>query len=256
MKRIFALAASGRGHSLILKKLTEDKTPPIAGGNWSRSYIAKIIRDRRAIGELQPRTRDGRPDGEAVANYYPRAITEREYNVARAGSAERRKKPGRTGRNVNLFSNLLFTAGGDVPFYLSNRTGRENGKPVKVTLLTTAEQAQGEAVSVRYPEFENAVLSEFREVDPREVVGRKESSDTTTLLGQLADLDARIAKLERELDKGDVAILARAARRLEDQRKTVAVKLAESQERDAQPCRRCVRRSEVSCRDRPQGTRS
>jgi hypothetical protein len=112
VKRVFALAAAGHGHSLIVKKLVADKVPPISARPWSRAYVGKILRDHHAIGELQPRRRDGKPDGPPISDYYPRAVSDTEFNLARAGAAERKKKPGRSGKNVNVFAGLLNASGG------------------------------------------------------------------------------------------------------------------------------------------------
>src|SRR5262249_10131959 len=106
VRRIFKLSAEGCGAALIVKRLTEDHWPAFGGrgayidgdgrersrappgevlgaGHWTRSYVGLILKDRRALGEFQPRKRDGSPEGEPVPNYYPPAVTEEEYYAAR-----------------------------------------------------------------------------------------------------------------------------------------------------------------------------
>jgi DNA invertase Pin-like site-specific DNA recombinase len=96
MRRIFALSAAGYGAAGIAKKLTTEKVQPFGqSGRWARTYIAMILNDRRALGELQPRRSDGTPDGDPIPGYFPAVITEREWQAARAGATLRRRRTGR-----------------------------------------------------------------------------------------------------------------------------------------------------------------
>src|SRR5262245_54109861 len=55
IRRIFRLSADGYGLASIVKKLEEEKVPGFGhAGHWGRTYIAMILKDRRALGELQP----------------------------------------------------------------------------------------------------------------------------------------------------------------------------------------------------------
>jgi hypothetical protein len=113
VKRIFQMAAGGYGNALIVKRLTAEKVPafggceedaeghrraragqPFGSGHWTRTYVAIILKDRRALGEFQPRKRDGSPDGEPIRDYLPSVVTEQEWLAARAGAAQRRKVTG------------------------------------------------------------------------------------------------------------------------------------------------------------------
>jgi DNA invertase Pin-like site-specific DNA recombinase len=96
VKRIFALSAAGYGAAGIVKKLTEDGVPAFGqAGHWAHTYVSAIVRDRRALGELQPRRIDGRPDGEPVKGYFPAAVTEEEWQAARAGAVLRARRMGK-----------------------------------------------------------------------------------------------------------------------------------------------------------------
>src|SRR5262249_38359593 len=131
VRRIFALAADGLGHALIVKRLTEGKVPafgsrekdengqwkaargrPFGSGHWTRAYVALLLKDRRVLGGFQPRRTDWRKDGPPIANYFPPVISEDEWYAASAASASRLKKHarGRIGNDVNIFAGLLRNA--------------------------------------------------------------------------------------------------------------------------------------------------
>ena len=102
VRQIFALAAGGYGLPSIVKRLIADKVPAFGRcGAWRRSYINNILKDRRALGELQPkRRRDRKADGDPIPNYFPAVVGEEEWLAARAGAAQRKKSPGRLGKNA------------------------------------------------------------------------------------------------------------------------------------------------------------
>jgi DNA invertase Pin-like site-specific DNA recombinase len=110
MKRIFALSAAGYGTAGISKKLTEEGVRPFGkSGHWARTYIGMILRDRRALGELQPRKSDGTPDGDPIPDYFPAVITEEEWQAARAGAAMRQRRTGRGRRWTDTDDELVRT---------------------------------------------------------------------------------------------------------------------------------------------------
>src|SRR5262245_9872100 len=56
VRRVFELAASGVGIPGIIKKFAEDGVPAFGrSGRWTRAYVGLMLKDRRAVGELQPR---------------------------------------------------------------------------------------------------------------------------------------------------------------------------------------------------------
>src|SRR5262249_34167117 len=128
---MFKLAAEGLGQGAICNALKADGVPPFTAGSrlrngrhkrpeggaytpggWNASYVGQILRDRRAIGEFQPRSQDGKPDGSPLEGYFPAAVSPAEFYQARAGAACRTKRRhGRVGLGVpNLFQGLLHNA--------------------------------------------------------------------------------------------------------------------------------------------------
>jgi DNA invertase Pin-like site-specific DNA recombinase len=238
VKRMFALSAAGYGAPRIVKTLTVEGVKPWAGPTWLKTYVAKIIRDRRALGEYQPKKHD-KPDGPPVADYYPAVVTAAEWNAANAGVLVRGKLPGRTGKTINLFAGLLHNARqpGDkyiASFRLSGRRPGKAGTPQRVLVTSSYSQGSGQPWSFPLEPFEQAVCSVLHEIDPAELFppekGREPSAAdrieaelrtnrdtranlTAALRGrhvqavvdELAELEAENADLERRLAEARMA---------------------------------------------------
>jgi DNA invertase Pin-like site-specific DNA recombinase len=209
-------------------------------GLWTRAYVAKILKDRRALGEHQPRGKGRKPEGEAIKGYFPAVVTGAEFKAARAGAAERKWKPGRTPENyVNVFSGLLRDARGkDSADTYFITTDRGSGRGALRRVLVNNAGAEGRAKYCSFPAeaFERGVFSCLREIDPHEIINGDEGPDEArALTGEHAAVQERIARLEAELVSGDVAALARVLRQLEAQEKDLAARLAAAQEKAAHP---------------------
>jgi DNA invertase Pin-like site-specific DNA recombinase len=96
VKRLFELAAAGYGRSKIVQALKAEGIPSFTGkAEWASPTIAQILRDRRALGEYQPKKKAGNiPDGPPLMGYYPAVVTEQEWLAARAGLIQRRRSLG------------------------------------------------------------------------------------------------------------------------------------------------------------------
>jgi DNA invertase Pin-like site-specific DNA recombinase len=237
LKRIYQLAAGGYGTAGIVKRLHEEKVKPFGlSDHWSRTYVALILRDRRAVGELQPRRINGKPDGKPLANYYPAAVTEADWQAVRAVKAGRRYYPGRTGVHVNVFANLLRHARDGDTYYCCTRSNARYASHWRVLLNTASQDGRAPAQSFPYATFERAVLSMLREIDPQEILAVDDKPDEALVLaGRLAEVEGKIAELEAELLRGDVAALARVLRQLETEKRDLAGELAEARQSAAHP---------------------
>jgi DNA invertase Pin-like site-specific DNA recombinase len=91
--RIFTLSASGYGYRAMVGQLEKEGIAAFArSGHWTRSYIHRILSDRRVLGEYQPRIkRTGKADGDAIANYFPAIVTEEQWLATRPGLAPGRR---------------------------------------------------------------------------------------------------------------------------------------------------------------------
>jgi hypothetical protein len=245
VRRIFELSAAGYGEVLICQRLNTPKEKggegvPAFGpsGRWNKAYVSRILRDRRAVGEYQPRRRrDGKPDGEAVPNYYPAVVTEQEWEGCRGLAAQRKKKPGRLGEYVNLFQGLLKDARTGGAYFA---TSRLNGKRTAAhRVLMNNDGHEGKAPRVTFPAdaFERAILALLREVDPSTVTGQEKGADEVlTLSAEHSRVDATIALLMADLDAhGDSPALYARLRAKEREKRALAEKLATARQKAAHP---------------------
>jgi DNA invertase Pin-like site-specific DNA recombinase len=182
IKRIFELAIGGYGQLAIVKKLNTEGIAPFGKAPWNRGIINSILNDRRALGEHQPRKRNGETDGAPIRNYYPAIITEEEWLAARAGQEQRYKHRGRSGHYVNAFAGLLFNArAGDAYYCRTAPTGGNRSARRLQRVLVNYDHIEGRAPMISFPfhTFEKAILSQLREIKPGEILDG--TTDTTTL---------------------------------------------------------------------------
>jgi DNA invertase Pin-like site-specific DNA recombinase len=267
VKRIFQLAAGGHGILKIIQRLEAEgvqafgRRVPLAdregkprlslggkqrhravgkgvlfgSGKWTVAYVAAILKDRRAVGELQPLDKKGVPIGPPVR--LPAAVTEEEWLAARAGCSERSVRRGRVGKHINLFSHLLRDARTRSTCVVKLFNPRKNGG---TRALVSRDAAEGRAscVSFPYATFEEAVLKLFKEIDPADVLaGADGPDDCAVLSGRLAEVRGQREQLEAELLEG--AAVPKAAVRvlgqLEERERQLEETLREARQKAANP---------------------
>jgi DNA invertase Pin-like site-specific DNA recombinase len=268
VKQIFALAASGYGMMSIVKKLTEDGVPAFGNrqvavnekgevetvivrgkerpryrangggygsGVWVRAYVARLLKDRRALGEHQPCTKGRKPDGEPIADFFPRVVTEAEWNAARAAMTDRKNKRGRIGKHVNVWQGLLRDArdGGGCHVSRSRQT----------RILVNTNGAEGRTTYWSFPAdvFDEAILSMLRGIDPHDVLnGDEEPDEAQALAADFGNVEALIAELSAEIERREVAknpspTLYRLLEKKEAQQRQLAEQLAQANQRATRP---------------------
>ncbi len=235
VQRIFSLSGAGYGVYSIRRALTDDGIPAFgASGHWNVAYIDLILKDRRALGEYQPRLRGGKPDGDPIKDYFPRVVSDEAWARSRLGAQERHRKPGRTGGTVNVFGGLLKGAY-DGESYTIGSVSSKNPYP---TLRSTGpRKGIGKAASFPLHTFEQAVLSLLREIDPHEILnGDNDPDDTLALSGQLAGVETSIAIISVEMDEhGESPTLFQRLRTKENERRELVAKLAAARQKAAHP---------------------
>jgi hypothetical protein len=234
LKRIYQLTAAGYGQTAILKQLMREKVKPFGrSGRWARAYIHLLLSDPRVKGEFQPMRR-GKPDGDPIPNYYPAAVTEAEWLAARGAANERRRLGTRPGKHANVFAGLLHDALGGGKYWAATLTRR--GGTYRALLNDSAHGGLDGYRSFSFDVFERAVLSLLAEIDPHEILnGDAGPDESLALAGELAAAETKIAEIEAELLRGDVAALARVLRGLESRKADLARRLTEARQKAHHP---------------------
>jgi DNA invertase Pin-like site-specific DNA recombinase len=253
VKLIFELAAAGLGHGRIVAELekrgvrpfgeaavNKGRSRPQFCGKWRRTYVALILRDRRAVGEVQYRTGGGKPDGPPL-KLLPAAVTEEQYLLARAAAAPR--KPGRgqgprDRKHVNVFRGLLRHARDGEGMALHNYG---MGKKPKLSLINASGvDGRGKIWTFPYRAFETAVLGLLKEVDPADVLpaATEQPSRADVLRAGLANVRADLAGLQQELRAGFSKTLAAVVREKEREEEAAAQELQDELARSVVPAER------------------
>jgi DNA invertase Pin-like site-specific DNA recombinase len=239
VRRVYRLATAGYGLTAIVKKLNSEHVPTVGrSAHWPRSYVAKLLADRRPTGEYQPykgRGPEREPDGDPIPGYFPVIISEQEWYAARAGITQRRNKPGRPSRDhINVFADLIYDAlsGGSLNQFCNSKGAR---------MLVSYRAAQGikgeHCASFPFPTFERGILSLLREVDPGSVLPEPDrgADQSLVLTGRLAEVDGEIEKIKARVLERYTDALADVLERREAERKKLAADLAEARQKAASP---------------------
>lgn len=277
IRKIFRWASEGYGLSRIVKRLCKDRVPafgdhevvvedgkrkrvaregvPLGSGRWTRTYVSTLLLDTRVLGEYQPRTRDRKPVGPPIPNYFPAVVSEDLFYRVRAEMTARNVPRGRPAKSfVNVFGGLLKNARpteitrtdsatgeatvetvvGDT-YYVQLRS--DSGKRLRVLVNHHGIDGTGPCFSFPYPTFERAILTTLREVDPAEVLGTQAPNEVATIGAELDWTRAKIAELSAELLKGRVAAIADKLRQMEADEADLVAKLDEAKANVAKPLR-------------------
>src|SRR5262249_32573200 len=116
IRKIHEWCAAGLGTYRILDRLNEEGIPAFGSrsGHWERSYVQKLLSDPAVVGIYQPckaHWHKRYPDGDPIADYYPRVLKDSLRFAAQEAIRSRKGKSGRpTEHKPNLFSGLLWSA--------------------------------------------------------------------------------------------------------------------------------------------------
>jgi DNA invertase Pin-like site-specific DNA recombinase len=247
IRRIFREAIAGNGVGAIAARLNAEGVEPVGhAGYWARSYVFKLLHNRALLGEYQPHTRrHGKkraPEGPAIADYFPRIISDGDFYAAAAAAAGRKKKGGRPAARVHLWTGLLKDARDGGGITRADKHGADKRKGAGPVLMSyKGWNGVGGSSSASFPAdpFERAILHKLREIDPREILPDEENgaaAKVLTLTGQAADIEGRIAAIQAQLvEGGEVAAAVGALRTLEGRRDRVLTELAEARREASSP---------------------
>ncbi|VTS01687.1 recombinase : Recombinase-related protein OS=Pseudomonas putida (strain KT2440) GN=PP_1118 PE=4 SV=1: Resolvase: Recombinase [Gemmata massiliana] len=232
VKRIFALGAAGHGAVTIIKQLKQENVKAFSkSGRWSKSYIIRILRDRRALGDYQAHDH-GKPDGDPISGYYPAVVTEAEFYAALKPLTARKaglQPVTRLGKHVNLFAGLLRDAHGG--------SYNPNTQHTRVLVNYTALEGYDRRRTFPLAVFERALLEHLVEIEPHEIIGGDKSEDEVVSLSrQLDGIESELSLAVRWMDdNGFSAAIAARIRQLEEKKRSASEQLDDAKRRVSTP---------------------
>jgi hypothetical protein len=149
-----------------------------------------------------------------------------------------RKTGPRQSRYVNVFKGLLVHARDGGGFTLHNKATEK--RPELLLINTSGVQGRGKCWTFPYPVFEEAVLEQLREVDPKDVLRRQGEAPgrADVLRAKLANARADVAGLQDELKAGYSKALAAVLREKEQEEERLAADLLDELARSVVPAER------------------
>jgi DNA invertase Pin-like site-specific DNA recombinase len=202
IRLIFKLSALGLGLMALARKLNADNVPTIGTGDtWARSYVGSIINNRAVLGEYQPMKghRNPKPDGEPIPGYFPRVVSDKEWNIAHGAKAARQNRSGRPCKVGNYFfpfSGMLRCAVDRCAIYAITRRGQKH--------LLSAKAKEGVAGCYRrsFPldVFTKAVMSKLVELRATDLFADPSGAKIAELTGRLAETEKRLTAAVARFD--------------------------------------------------------
>jgi DNA invertase Pin-like site-specific DNA recombinase len=269
VRRIYQLAAAGYGHVRIVKALKaerrEDGKPawpafggreayedgegetrwraapgkPYGSGQWTKAYVALLLKDRRVLGEWQPRKDDGSPDGPPVKGHFPQVVTPEEWEAARAGALRRAaangKKTNNSSKHVDVFAGLVRDARDGGGMFCVTRTAA--GRHTRVYVPTSGREGRLPSVSFPYATLERGLLARLAEVPASEALGPDGApAEADAAAAALAGVEAELAEASAYMEANGFSLtIARRVTGLEKRQAELGQALAEAQAKAARP---------------------
>ena len=235
LRRMIEMALAGEGCPAIAGALNGDGAVTWDRGRaWTAAGVHKILTSRALTGEYQPhkgRKAKRKPEGEPVPGYYPIILTLQQFDVL-AASLAKRKKGGRKGKHVNLFSGLMVDARDGGPIHASRSLA------VRSSYFTAnARKGVPGAVWSCFPleGLDRAILSALAEVRLESAAG---GGKLDGLRARFAKVEKRLATLKpliREAEESEAAELVEAIRDLARERNELSDEIEQERKRLASP---------------------
>lgn len=204
VRQAFQMAANGIGIDNITCAI---------GGEFSRTWFARLLRNRSVLGEFQPK------GAAVIPDLFPQVISQSEFDAVRLQMQSKvvggRYIGGNRQRSTQadcLFSGLIF----DLPY--------EDDAPVRSmhfqrvprgTYLTSAFDKVQRRNRIRYDIVESSVLAFLEQEDWQAIAGQSESdeckaakTELETLLREIDVTERRIQKTNAAMDAEDIDVAA------------------------------------------------
>lgn len=256
---IFERSAQGVGFDRIAKELNRRAEPTLKPSTrgWFFTSVSNIVCNRAAIGEYQPHEEvDGKrvPRGDAIADYYPRVVTDDLFLRAQK-IRHRNRTGGRGGRHfTNLLDGMVFCAHCRSKMYILNNSPSNkqytylvcsaNFRDVQVHKQANGGQKEEGWLSAkcpkgsmrfRYDQAEQFILDNVSDFGISDVMQmrradddlRKRDEELASLTVKLQDIQRKEARLLTVIESEDVdnipELLALARKRTQERNETEAL---------------------------------
>jgi DNA invertase Pin-like site-specific DNA recombinase len=201
LRRIVDLTVNGMSAGEVVDLMVSERQPPLGwkGKTWHRSTLQYLLRSRTLLGEYQPHVKvDGQlvPDGKPIPGFYKPVLEPDEFLALQAAVAGRRRARGRRSKGEpNLFTGLLWDAATRAKLSMSGLKKAPHNKGHRYLVVP----AFPHSLTIRYDEFEQAVLATLAMLRPEDVLDPKVKKDEREK--RIAALTARVTALTHRQER-------------------------------------------------------
>ena len=208
VRLIYKLAIAGNGASKICQELHERKIKAPRSKTWNKTFVRKVIRDRRTLGEMQFHELDEDGIRVPIGDYYPSIFkNENTWIKANAKLDLRAVERGPSGDYVNLFQSITFNVNDNCPMYLSTyQQKRKSGKIINRRLKSKNAElgvTGADTATVDLNAFEFAFLKSVTGINPANI-GKQNNNDAKLelVVAKLTSVKKSLAEMQEDLASG------------------------------------------------------
>jgi DNA invertase Pin-like site-specific DNA recombinase len=235
--KIYRWCVEGLGVYRILDRLNAEGVPPFGShkGKWERSYVQKILASPAVRGVYQPhkgsRYPYRQPEGEPVADYYPRVIEDDQWYRAQEAMHARKGKSGRVAiQKPSPFSGLLWSAIDGAKLHV------HSGRSRYLVSAAALHRRSGAYRTFPLDVFTQAVLSQLRELEASELFDDPGAKKVTELTGRLHEVERRLTTARSRFDSEPESVAwADMVSQYDREQRVLVRELTEAQRAAAQP---------------------
>lgn len=244
VRRVFQLTLEGTGEHAIAKALNEEAVPVMGRGKaWHRSTVAKLLRNPAVIGQLVPghiefdaNGKKQRVTEEPIDGVYPAVISEEDWLAVRAlkdGTTTSPRGRGGTSQPIrNLFAGLARCPDCGATMTRVFK-GKKGGKPKLVCTMAKVGKAK-HYVSVSQGEVEEAFRDGWQKLLADVPAGAPDdhlNRLVDDLQGTISAKEDHLADIQRDLECQSSQTAMKAARRIEEELRTLKEQLVDAETR-------------------------
>lgn len=221
VEEIFSMANT-IGARAIAKDLNRRKIKTWGKGKaWGWAHIQQILNDGKVLGILTSST------GITIKNYYPRIISDRDFEAIKSVTKKRTNWRGRIGTKVaNLFQGIAY----DVETGSTMVTVKKRkDTPYRFTPSAYETGKAEDAKSFPYELVEQEFLRFTKELSTADVSSKKIQPDNSqSIERELSQVENRLEELSTLLETGDIPEVMKAITSLRSKKQALAQKLQDA----------------------------